>query len=259
MYCIEPKYSQNTKCLPQPVLMGKFEIMLGGKNIPYLLKRSTKARLIWLDIRRQTGLTVTIPQKYSLNYLPDYLQSNTNWILRNFEKYCSVSVAALSAKTRPSDTINYLGRCLKITRRTGSAGSNAVTLERNHLILRLDSSLSTVELEQWMRAQAARVIKSKVAIFAHQMGLIYNRVVIRDQRSRWGSCSCLKNLNFNWRLIMAPEPVLDYVVIHELCHLKEMSHSRSFWNIVYQYCPKWHEYRDWLDTHNSELKAELVS
>ena len=155
MYCIEPKYSQNTKYLPQPVLMGKFEIMLGGKNIPYSLKRSYKASLVWLDIKRQSGLTVTIPQKYCLKYLPDYLQSNAKWILRNFEKYCSVSVAALSSETRPSNTINYLGRCLKITRRTHSAGSNAVTLERNHIILRLNGSLSSVELEQWMRAQLA--------------------------------------------------------------------------------------------------------
>jgi predicted metal-dependent hydrolase len=258
MYCISQKYSQQTKCLPQPVLIGKFEITLGDKCISYSLKRSAKAKLIWLDIKRQDGLTVTIPYKYSLNYLPEYLQSNSKWIIRNFEKYCPSPLTEVSAEVRPSDTIHYLGRCLTITHRAGSAGSNAVTLARDQIILRLNSRLSTLELENWMRAQAARVIKSKVASFARQMGLIYNRVVIRDQKSRWGSCSCLKNLNFNWRLIMAPEPVLDYVIIHELCHLKEMSHSRSFWNIVAQYCPKWHEYRDWLDNHNSELKAALV-
>jgi predicted metal-dependent hydrolase len=258
MYGTDPVYLQKTKCLPQPVLMGKFEITLDGKNIPYSLKRSSKAKLIWLDIKRQTGLTVTIPQKYSLKYLPDYLQSNAKWILRNFEKYCSAPLAELSAEVHPSNTINYMGRCLTITHRARSTGTNAVTLARDQIILRLNGSLSTTELEHWMRTQAAKVIKNKVAIFAGQMGLIYNRVVIRDQKSRWGSCSCLKNLNFNWRLIMAPEPVLDYVIIHELCHLKEMSHSRSFWNIVAQYCPKWHEYRDWLDSHNSQLKAEFV-
>jgi predicted metal-dependent hydrolase len=258
MYCTDYRVSQDVKCLPQPILMGRFEIMLNGEKIPYTLKRSTKAKLIWLDIKRLTGLTVTVPRNYYLKYLPEYLQSNAKWILRNYQKYCSGLVSVPPPETHPSNTIHYLGRCLTVTQRARSSGSNAVKLERNKIIFSLNGSLSGSELAQWMRAQAARVIKNKVKIFAQQIGVVYNRVVIRDQRSRWGSCSCLKNLNFNWRLIMAPEAVLDYVVIHELCHLKEMSHSRIFWNIVSQYCPKWHEYRDWLDNHNTELKAELV-
>jgi predicted metal-dependent hydrolase len=135
--------------------------------------------------------------------------------------------------TRSVNTVSYLGKKLKITENHNACGLNAVTLEQNRLVVSLHSSgknISAQELQQWMRKQATRMINDKVAKFAEEMGLKYNRVVIRDQRSRWGSCSWLKNLNFNWRLIMAPEPVMDYVIIHELCHLKEMSHHRHSGN-----------------------------
>jgi predicted metal-dependent hydrolase len=246
------------KCLARPIPLGSFKITLSNKTIPYSLKRSFRAKLIWLDIKRQTGLTVTIPPHYNLKYLPAYLQSNTKWILRNFEKYCGETSSIPSQETRPSNTIPYLGKCLKVTQRRLSKGPNVVVLQQNQLIVSLNSAgLSVLELERWLRIQASKIIKEKVKIFTQQMGIFYNRVVIRDQKSRWGSCSCLKNLNFSWRLIMAPEPVLDYVIIHEICHLKEMNHSTSFWNIVSQYCPQWHEYRNWLDNHNSELIAQL--
>jgi len=141
-----------------------------------------------------------------------------------------------------------------------ACGINAVTLENNQLIVSLHSSgvgLSSHELEQWLKSQAVKMINEKVNKFSKTMGLHYNRVVVRDQKSRWGSCSCLKNLNFNWRLIMAPEAVLDYVIIHELCHLKEMSHSKAFWDLVAKYCPQWHERRDWLDNHSLEITGKL--
>ncbi len=139
-------------------------------------------------------------------------------------------------------------------------GHTRVKLERNALVISYNlsgGSLTTEKLEQWLQTRAKTLITSKVKLFSQKMGLSYNRVVIRDQKSRWGSCSCLKNLNFNWRLIMAPEPVMDYVIVHELCHLKEMSHSKSFWNLVARYCPNWHDYRDWLDEHCIELNAQL--
>ncbi len=244
-----------------PILMGKYDIVLSGKTIPYTLKRSHKAKLIWLDIKRQTGLTVTVPQYYNILRLSEYLQKNTHWILTNYEKYCPDTLSCTAVPVQPVNTVSFLGKSLKVMQNRNGHGRTAVTLEQNKLVVSLHSSganLSSEELANWLKAQAIRLIKDKVKMFSRRMGLVYNRVVIRDQRSRWGSCSCLKNLNFNWRLIMAPEPVLDYVIIHELCHLKEMSHSKKFWDLVAQYCPHWHEHRDWLDNHSLDYNTALV-
>lgn len=260
MYNSPRNTTMKNQTLAQLIPMGKYDITLNGKLISYTLKRSTKAKLIWLDIKRKTGLTVTIPESYDINKLPDYLRRNENWILHNFSRYCEGAQPVPPEDTSPEYTISYLGKSLKVMQNRSACGINAVTLENNHLVVSLHSSgvgLSSHELEQWLKSQAVKMINEKVKKFSQAMGLRYNRVVVRDQKSRWGSCSCLKNLNFNWRLIMAPEAVLDYVIIHELCHLKEMSHSKSFWDLVARYCPQWHEYRDWLDNHSLEITGKL--
>jgi len=244
----------------QLIVMGRYETHLGNRTVSYVLKRSTQAKLIWLDIKRKTGLTVTVPYTYNIRCLQDYLVKNTKWILRNLDKYCNEETTTAPADIRPSQTISYLGKSLKVMQKSANDGLTAIKLQQNKIVVSSDftkGDFSHNEVEQWLKSRANKLINEKVKHFASQMGLTYNRVMIRDQKSRWGSCSCRKNLNFNWRLVMAPEPVLDYVIIHELCHLKDMSHSASFWEIVAQHCPKWHEYRDWLDNHCIELNAQL--
>ncbi|TMK23512.1 MAG: M48 family metallopeptidase [Actinobacteria bacterium] len=82
-----------------------------------------------------------------------------------------------------------------------------------------------------------------------------SRIQIRDQRTRWGSCSANGNLSFNWRLVLAPIEVLDYVVVHEVCHLREANHSRRFWRLVETRRPDWRDQKAWLDAHGPELLA----
>lgn len=248
--------NRSTKSNPIPI--GKFQITLGGQKISYTLKRSMRARRIWLKIQRETGLTVTVPRNYHLSYLNQYLESESVWILRNLQKHCRETSPFPEAAPLPFNTISYLGENFKVTCEQGQNGLNTVRLRQNQLIIDINSSsssLSRQELIGWLKDQAHKLIGFKVKEFAAQMGLSYNRVILRDQKSLWGSCSLRKNLNFSWRLIMAPEPVLDYVVVHELCHLKEMSHSKKFWNLVARYCPQWPEYRRWLNRHSLELHA----
>lgn len=241
-------------------LIGIYEIILGGKTVSYTLKRSSKARLIWLNIKRKTGLAVTVPHTYNIKYLPEYLTANSQWILRNLTRYCTEAAVIPQTPPHTANTISYLGKSLKVTQTKYNAGIPPVKLGRNKLMINhcpTDKNLSSGELEHWLKEQASRLINTKAEHFAGIIGVLYNRITVRDQSSRWGSCSCRKNLNFNWRLIMAPEPVLDYVIIHELCHLKDMSHSTSFWSLVSLYCPQWHEHRDWLDNHCQELNANV--
>ncbi|MCX5787318.1 MAG: M48 family metallopeptidase [Elusimicrobia bacterium] len=93
------------------------------------------------------------------------------------------------------------------------------------------------EGERHSRETAAALIKARIGHWAAVMGLGYGRVFVKSQRTLWGSCSARGNLNFNWRLAFAPRQVLDYVVIHELAHLRELNHSKRFWAMVEKYCP----------------------
>ena len=104
---------------------------------------------------------------------------------------------------------------------------------------------------------AAKVLPEKAAYFAEKMGVSYGRITIRSQRTRWGSCSAKGNLNFNCLLMRMPQDVQDYVVIHELCHRKEMNHSADFWAEVEKYCPDYKLHRKWLKENGASLIAQL--
>ena len=116
--------------------------------------------------------------------------------------------------------------------------------------------LSTGERKA-LAEKAAEVLPEKVSRFAQQLGVSYGRITIRSQRTRWGSCSAGGNLSFNCLLMLCPEPVQDYVVIHELCHRKEMNHSPAFWSEVEKHSPDYRIHRKWLKDNGTSLIARL--
>jgi predicted metal-dependent hydrolase len=118
--------------------------------------------------------------------------------------------------------------------------------------LRLDPR-TVSELEA--RHAARELVTMLVDEEASALGVDAGRIQIRDQRTRWGSCSAGGNLAFNWRLVLAPFEVLDYVVVHEVCHLREANHSRRFWRLVESRRPGWRDQKSWLDEHGPELLA----
>lgn len=111
----------------------------------------------------------------------------------------------------------------------------------------------TVEEIHKLADRASKIFPTRVMHHAEIMGVRYGRITIRNQVSRWGSCSAKGNLNFNCLLVLCPREVLDYVVVHELCHLKEMNHSKKFWSLVEQICPEYKIHKLWLKEHGNEL------
>ncbi|MBS5646761.1 MAG: M48 family metallopeptidase [Lachnospiraceae bacterium] len=107
--------------------------------------------------------------------------------------------------------------------------------------------------EKELRERAKSVLAQRTAYFARQVGVTYGRITVRDQKTRWGSCSQTGTLNFNFRLILAPLEVLDYVVVHELCHRRQMNHSTQFWQEVAQVLPDYRKRKAWLTENGWRL------
>ncbi len=117
--------------------------------------------------------------------------------------------------------------------------------------------LTAEELQQ-LAEQALQVIPERVAYYAPLVGVTYGRITIRNQRTKWGSCSSKGNLNFNCLLMLAPPEVLDSVVVHELCHRKEMNHSPKFYAEVYRVFPAYDHWNQWLRDNGRALMARMV-
>lgn len=115
----------------------------------------------------------------------------------------------------------------------------------------------SAEQLQALAKQARRYIPERVAHYAARMGVTYGRITIRNQKTRWGSCSSKGNLNFNCLLMLAPAQVVDYVVIHELCHRLHMNHSSAFWITVEKYMPDYALWRKWLKANGAGMLAQL--
>lgn len=128
---------------------------------------------------------------------------------------------------------------------------------QKHLQGRVSLPVFTVEELRAFADRAVKMIPERVAYYAPLVGVNYGRITIRNQKTRWGSCSGSGNLNFNCLLVLMPPAVVDYVVIHELCHRKEMNHSSKFWAEVAKVCPNYEESRLWLKKNGNDLIARL--
>jgi len=251
---IKPVYMK--KYSRKPSVIGKFQLKLDGVAVKYVLKRSPVARLVWLRVT-QNGLTVTVPGNYPIKNLEQFLSSRSKWILKHLNKRYK-EVHAANQIPELFSTVKYLGVEHHVTRETDGKGHSIIRLELPESVQTMcTGGIPGSELKKWLIMQSAEVIQKTVVCFCRLMKADCNRIFIRDQKTRWGSCSNRKNLNFNWRLIMAPEEILDYVVIHEICHIKEMNHSEKFWKMVAEYCPDWKEKRNWLNKHGADLRVAI--
>lgn len=132
-------------------------------------------------------------------------------------------------------------------------------LKLQNVPIQKEKTPSEKRLEAIYRNAAREYFPKRVSHYAHMLGVTYGKISIRDQKTRWGSCSSEGNLSFNWRLILAPPDVLDYVVIHELCHRKEMNHSKDFWALVESLMPDYKECRKWLKKNGRNLTPDILN
>lgn len=150
----------------------------------------------------------------------------------------------------------YRGRDYLVETRVEPVRRRKVQIEEEKILITLPEGAegeAGSALEHWFRSMARLLINQRVRVINQTLNLSYNRIFIKGQKTRWGSCSRQKNLNFNWRLVMAPLPVLDYVVAHELLHLAEPNHSKRFWALVEEICPDYKEHRAWLKNNGWRL------
>lgn len=214
-------------------------------DIPYRLRRSDRARRLRVSVERDGDLQVVIPRRMGQAAVDAALVELRPWIDKRLQ-----AVAAQRARVLArGDTLPYLDEQLRLV---AQAGRERVTRHAQTLLVPAGDSAQAA-LENWYRRMARREIEPRLDLACARTGLTYTRLTIRDQRTRWGSCSRGGALSFNWRLLLAPAAVLDYVVWHEVCHLAVMDHSPRFWAMVARHCPEHRAHAAWLRENAATL------
>jgi predicted metal-dependent hydrolase len=234
--------------------------------IEYTLRRSDRARLTRLTIRPDGEVVVTLPKRAPERWAHDLVRARADWIDHHQARLIATR-DRLAARPSLGDgrgiSLGGLEHAVEVVPlRDGRRRSRVVHDDAAGPLIRLeiaddDPREPVAVLEAWLRSEAREAILRRVAVRERDLGVQPVTVAIRDQRSRWGSASRRGTLSFSWRLVMAPAAVLDYVVVHELAHLRQFGHGPAFWRIVRDAVPDADAARRWLRTHEVELRAAL--
>ncbi len=235
----------------------EFLTIIAGRRVPYRVVHSLRARQMRITVA-EGRVTVTLPRGIKTGEAETLIQQHAAWLLKHLD---AAPRPQKAARTLPADVILLRGEAvhIEVIEESGRLSRLKVEEKPGRLIVYVPEGTNTSPrrlVTPWLRQQARTVIEAVVKRQAAHMGLTYQSISIRDQRTRWGSCSSKGSLSFNWRLVMAPPTVLEYVVVHELAHRKQLNHSKAFWLVVAQYDPDYPQARAWLRANASLLRLE---
>jgi len=219
--------------------------MAGLKSdLPYAIRRSARARRVRVTVDGAGEVIVTLPKKAAERRATEAVRELRPWI----ERRRSALLRAAEEVARRPGTLPYLGAPLRVVAEPGRE-----RVHRRGDVLLVPPGDAREALERFYRRRARAEIGPRLDAATARAGTTYTGLTIRGQRTRWASCSSSGAMSFNWRLLLAPEAVMDYVIEHEVCHLEVMDHSPRFWALLESRVPGWREHADWLRRYGSTL------
>ena len=201
-------------------------------------------------VEKDGTLTVRAPLRMKESDIQKFIEGKTDWIKRKQAK--ALEDARPARQYVEGETFLYLGK--EIPLRIVRDQKPALVMGRVFKLTKSAQPQARSYFEAWYRKQARVVLVERVAFFARSHKVKPKKIRISAAQTRWGSCSAKGTLSFTWRLVMAPLEIIDYVVVHELCHLEEMNHSKAFWAQVKSILPDYKMRRKWLKKNGGELR-----
>jgi predicted metal-dependent hydrolase len=236
-------------------------VVIDGHKVEYHVRSTKSARKLRIRIG-VAGIDVIRPDGGEALDAEAFLRANGSWVLAQLDRVTRLQTARRVRRVE-AGAILLRGEstAVLIDESPHPRRSNRVEWRDGSLAVMTGQgarSAPSKSLERWLRAQARTAIQDQVATVATRLDVVPGRLYIMDQRTKWGNCSRLGNLSFNWRLIMAPEHVLRYLVTHETVHLAVPDHSRKFWLTVQGICPETEWARQWLVANSDRMLVDLA-
>jgi predicted metal-dependent hydrolase len=226
----------------------------------YTIRRSDRARRLRIVVA-PTGVEVVLPRRMALRHAEEFVAEKARWIERTLRQYRAAEAALPPVLLEDGGEIPYLGMTLPIRVHVEPERTRPGVSRRGSVlhvgVMEPGTDAIRDALVRWYKRQARIEIAERLDWATLRAGTSYKQLQIRDPSSRWASCSSSGAMSFSWRLMLAPEPVLAYVVEHEVAHLDVMDHSKRFWNLVEQRCPDYREHERWLRSYGPGLRTIL--
>lgn len=214
----------------------------------------SKRKTISLEINREGKLIVRAPYSTATGQIETLVQDKAGWIRDKQALAQRRRLENPPRKFTPGERFLYLGKSYHLV--IVSSQKEPLILQDAFYLAEYASRQAESVFEGWYKARASEVITERAAIYARRDGFNYSRIRISGAKTRWGSCGSKGSLNFSWRIIMAPIDVIDYVIVHELVHLKNKSHSKSYWRRVAALLPDYRQHINWLKENGHRLSID---
>jgi|WetSurMetagenome_2_1015567.scaffolds.fasta_scaffold06862_4 predicted metal-dependent hydrolase len=230
---------------------------MDGISVSFTVRKNARARRVWIKMEDELGLVVVLPRWARPSQAPEILLKHKDWVFGQLTKREERRTRALPplGTTR---TVVYRGRPLQLCVKASAGNRAAVEWHRDHVLVQMPAQgepwISEI-LEASYRDRAREIFSRRVQTLSGELDVRPKRIEIRDQKTRWGACAPSGTVTFNWRLVLAPPAVLDYVVAHELCHLRHANHGRRFWDLLSTVCPQFMAHRHWLRENGALLRS----
>jgi hypothetical protein len=227
-------------------------VALDGREVRVAVRESARARRARLWVGPHHPPRLVVPRGASDAAIDGFLHVQAGWLERQLRHARAVEERPSQLGLDRPGVVWDLGSALPVSRRP--AGRAVAELRAGVLQVGGCVESAAGAVDRWYRRQARLRVEEIAGEEAARLGLAYAGVTIRDPRTRWGSCSSRGTLSFSWRLLLPPREVLEYVVVHELCHLRQRNHSKAFWRLVDEALPGWRARAGWLREHQHELQ-----
>ncbi len=228
------------------LLTGQTYDLENSFDFPLQVNVSTHSRRLTLRIdSKQHQAVLTMPRLCSRRKAYAFVEAHRDWVEENLARLPKVR------DFTDGETISLLGQSVTICRLPDS--NSAARLENNTLYVGGEAVFLHRRVKDYIKREAKKAFLTLSRAYAERIGCEVNDVFIKDTKSRWGSCSSLNNINYNWRIALAPSVVINYLMAHEVAHLRHHDHSPAFWHCVEALNPEAAEGRRWLKAHGNEL------
>tara|TARA_Y100000385_G_scaffold271608_1_gene311700 strand:+ start:82 stop:777 length:696 start_codon:yes stop_codon:yes gene_type:complete len=227
-------------------------------DFPLEIIRTERSKSASIEIEDDT-VKVTVPQNLSDQRIEELVKNRTVWIRQKL-KIQTETIRPKDKEYVNGESFTYLGRNYRLKCTSGDAGE--VKLKNGYLTVPLGRGVSGGDFEgsvrqslkQWYQSRALEKLKEKTKRYATILGVTPQSVDVKEYKSRWGSCSSSGDVTYNWRIIISPHHIVDYIVVHELCHLLEHNHGPKYWKHVQSVVPNYKECREWLKVNGDGLR-----